>query len=76
MDILEINEILQKILDYLRPIDIIICKTVNRNFYDNAAKILSIKFDKSPIFTKYFKDFSSFKKIFANDCIISGSAML
>lgn len=52
-DFWQINELIAKVFEYLRPIDLICIKSINKQIGANADKVLEFKWSSSPI----FKDF-------------------
>jgi hypothetical protein len=75
-NVLNVNFLLEKIFDYLRPIDLICIKTVNKKFYDNIKYIIDIRYKKSHVFKGLSNNMSEFLNHFNNDCVISGSSVL
>lgn len=68
------NEILCKIFRFIRPIDLICIKTINRRIYNNIEKHLDLQIKNNSIFRKFVT--RDFFKLINENCVISGSALL
>ena len=66
------NELLQKILCYLNPLEIIYIKIVNKQFYHNSNKFLELKITQTPI----FKDLPDLHNLLNNRCILDATEFL